>query len=120
VQASYFAFSPDGNVIAGASLLKDGHVWLSDLSGKTAPSVEVPPKYTTHCLAFAPTGRVLAAGGDDGSLSLFDLDKPNAERLEVLWGRNTVLAVAFSPDGRWLATGGGGVRLWSYPALQRL
>jgi WD40 repeat protein len=119
--AYHLAFSPDGKLLCGTSLSQRGRVWLADPSGKTAPTVEVPPRASFSCCAFAPEGRVLATGGDDGTLTLFDLDKPDSGRLEVQWGRNTVLAVAFSPDGRWLATGNGDdVRLWPYPALRRL
>jgi WD40 repeat protein len=66
-------------------------------------------------LAFAPDGRTLIAGDNEGGLSVWDLP---SGRLRTTISRASetggVWAVAFSPDGQTLATGGddGLVRLW--------
>jgi WD40 repeat protein len=53
------------------------------------------------CLAFDPTGKLLAAGGLDGRARVWSADAPEPRVIEHA---GTVLAVAFSPDGRLLAT----------------
>ena len=66
-----------------------------------------------HTVAFAPSGRLLASGCQDGSVWFWDLaarkGRPAAER-----HKDSVRSVAFSPDGRLLASAGDDrlVRLW--------
>jgi WD40 repeat protein len=66
-----------------------------------------------NSVAFSPDGRLLASGGDDGAVSLWD--SATGEALRSLQGHTDwVRSVAFSPDGRLLASGGDdwAVRLW--------
>ncbi|HKB42608.1 MAG TPA: hypothetical protein VKD72_39635, partial [Gemmataceae bacterium] len=63
-------------------------------------------------VAFSPDGRLLAAAGSDGVISLFDAE---GEPLRHLVGHEgSVHTLAFSPDGRLLASGGNDplVGLW--------
>jgi hypothetical protein len=117
---SCLAFSPDGALLAGASLLRGGvRVW--EVAHEAAP-----PKAPTagadayNCIAFAPTGRALLAGGED-VLSVWDLAGGSA-RLDLSWVRASLLCLAWSPDGRWLAAGDnvGGVRIWAWEAIRAL
>jgi WD40 repeat protein len=68
-----------------------------------------------------PDGRVLATGGRDGRIHLWDLQ--GAQETAPLIGHTDVVAsLAFSPDGQTLASGGwdGKVRLWSVAAAQEV
>ena len=55
-----------------------------------------------RALAFSPTGRRLATGGDDGSISVHEVGQEEVKKLE---GPAPVSCLALSPDGARLAAG---------------
>ncbi len=60
--------SPDGSLLSSASL--DGSVRLfSAATGEPKAALAAPP---AHCLAYSPTGHVLATGGEGGMVQLWD------------------------------------------------
>jgi WD40 repeat protein len=64
-------------------------------------------------LAASPDGGLLAAGDEQGVMTLWDArQRGPLHRFQA--HDDTVSSIAFSPDGRWLATGGhdGTIRLW--------
>ena len=85
--------------------------YLRGLSHKDGQTLPHPAGVCT--VAFAPSGRRLASGCQDGSVWFWDVDarkgRPAAEQ-----HANSVRSVAFSPDGRLVASAGDDhlVRLW--------
>lgn len=111
-----------GDGVAFVEFLKDGRLVTASLD-KTLRlwSAEGEPRttYAGHtdylaCAAVSRSGSLLAAGGFDKTVRLWNVDSPAP--IAVLSGHdNTVQTVAFSPDGSQLASGGddNSIRLWS-------
>jgi WD40 repeat protein len=108
---SAVAFAPDGTLAVNHG--RDVRLW--DLSAEGGP--RLLRTLTGHsrpirCLAFAPRGRLLAGGGEDRRVMLWDLEHNRETALRS--HTDTVQTLAFAPDARTLASGGadGLVKLW--------
>jgi WD40 repeat protein len=65
-----------------------------------------------RCTAFSPDGARIASGGNDGHVSVIELE---SGRRKLLTGHTrTVIGIAFSPDGQWIASAShdGTLRRW--------
>ncbi|MCQ0007294.1 hypothetical protein LUX73_23240 [Actinomadura madurae] len=99
------AFRADGTL---ASASTDGAARLWRLPG---PVLRQPGGHV-YSLAYRPDGRVLAGGGEDGRLRLWDPVTRTPLTEPVVSSAAFVISVAFAPDGRTLAAGGGDRSVW--------
>jgi RNA polymerase sigma factor (sigma-70 family) len=145
------AFAPGGGTVAAGGSGEAGEVlrlWdprtgavkktlgrgSGDWIAALPPDDKLTPGGTTrglvevYCLAFAPDGRGLAAGGNNAALVV--LESGSLRVTKALMGprdghQGTVTSAAFTPDSKALLSGGGDktARLWdvrSGKSLQRL
>ncbi len=107
------AASADGRTLAAAC--KDGSVRLIDFASGAVLRTFAAHAGGADCVAFSPDGALLASGGRDRAIKLWDVLNPSAEPLAVLQTHSRpVLTIAFHPAGMLLVSGSGDntARLW--------
>jgi len=66
-------------------------------------------------LAFNPDGSILASGGADRKVRLWDLERPDNLPVILDGPERWILSLAFSPDGETLAAGDGNKSIYLWP-----
>ncbi len=133
---SALAISPDRKILANGNANHVVHLWTHGARDNGAqdnrydhgqptswyPTWAKQPHQTLHghvgtvrAVAFHPSGALLASGGDDDQIRLWQPTAGQWHNHQLLRGHTgAILAITFSPDGRWLATSGAdnSIRLW--------
>jgi WD40 repeat protein len=119
------ALSPAGSWsrpfdFAGTSIAfaDDTGVHVRDLATGATRGRPFAVPVSVNDVAFDPTGRLVATGGEAGHVRIWDVQTGRPVGGALVGHENFVNSVDFSPDGRTLASSGqdGTVRLWSVAA----
>lgn len=119
-------YSPDGRLIASASL--DGTIKIWDATGQTTEALQTlvaePGQQSAGATAalFSPDGRVLAGADENGNLILWETATWQEIRRQPQAHNGAIWGLAFSPDGALLLTGGEDtlVKVWRAADLREL
>ncbi|WP_203695383.1 nSTAND1 domain-containing NTPase [Catellatospora coxensis] len=115
------ALSRDGRtVVTGdpSNGLGDDGMSVWQIDGDELAEQQLTHRTPVTAAAFSPDGRLLAVGGADYAVQLFETEtwQPVADPLAL--HQDTISSLAFSPDGKLVASGSkdGTIRLWAAPS----
>jgi WD40 repeat protein len=116
------AFSPDGRLLAAASINKA--IWIYEMpSGRLTQQLKGHRGWwvlgSVNSVAFGPDSRLLASAGADKTIRLWDIER--GEQIHCLEGHQEEIdGVTFSPCGRLLASASHDktVRLWDLTTMR--
>ena len=108
------AFSPDGRLLASASVDKTIRIWNPE-TGECLRTLEKHTNYV-NSVAFSPDGKMLVSGSRDGIVYIWN--PHNGKCLRALKEhQDSVNCVVFNPDGKSLASASWktGIIIWGIP-----
>jgi WD40 repeat protein len=107
------AFSPAGDRLAIIEEARPDVVLVDAGTGNELQRLQLDTTANPTCIAFSPTGRQLAAGDQEGVVTIFDTTGGAREHLFRTPGK-WVYAVRYSPDDKYLAAAcvDGTVSIW--------
>jgi hypothetical protein len=123
-KVTQLAFSPDGSRLAAATGVAaiSGAVQCWDLGGTQIPThFEGAHSDLVYAVRWSPDGRLLATGGYDAKIVLWDA--ATGKQLRTLSGHNgAIFSLAFSPDGNLLASASADqtIKIWRVRDGERL
>jgi len=103
------SWSPHGDIISGGKHDRFLHVWnpeTGEPKERIPLSISSVTPLSINTVAWSPTGRFVAAGCNDGTLQLVDMEQKRHLLTYRTNNRYGVNAVAWSPDGWFVASGG--------------
>ncbi|MDB5311027.1 MAG: pknB 39 [Gemmataceae bacterium] len=118
-------FTPDGKQLVTAGRECGLHLWDPNTGAllrtyETSLLLVRPlfPTFTFWTAAVSPDGKTIAAGGSDGQVWVWDVDRPAPRAaFTAATGEGNVYCVAFAPDGTlWAVDGEAGVKRWDLAA----
>jgi len=115
------AFSPDGQQLVSGNLHSRSTLKVWDVQHGTCLTTIPAHIGKVNSVCFHPAGSLIASGGDDKAVQIFNLNHQQVEK--ILQGHQAVIwCVTFSPDGQLLASGSFDemVRLWEVESGQCL
>jgi WD40 repeat protein/energy-coupling factor transporter ATP-binding protein EcfA2 len=98
------AFSKD-QVLAIATENSNVTLWKTNNLGQKLKILSNGHSAPVLALAFSPDGKLLATGGGDKAITVWDVATGSSYLLTVLQNSDAILSLAFSPDAKTLAIG---------------
>ncbi len=118
-----FEFSPDGALLVAGVGRSGGVARVFDTATgrllESLPCAESASDADVHDVAFTSDGTLLAAGGTESGIRIFNM--PDGEIMRTLMAGEGTMSLDFSPDGRLLAASTEGVvSVWDVETGRRL